>query len=284
MKKATLLLALVLLAIPMLVGAQGVIVGMNAHAYVNTPGQAPADDFHVTGTIRSSGAVTPIVQQVWVAAHPNGGVWTCIGYTVTQDTIDPELFHVTIDYAVDQMVTPGAFLNYNQQNPEWLHFGIIYTVNTCNVMVNMNGWFTNNTVRIGQGVPLTGFVVVDPAQPVEEGTVQIHNNSEVPVEVTTLELCVLSEPVPLEDMFSTGLGEPGQSGDPGYPPASAWADVPSFMMPPLQPGEFFEIPLASVGVNLQPGQFLLMRGYQKEEGISSNMKVPAPFWNQHEEP
>jgi hypothetical protein len=285
MKKITLLMVIALMAISMLASA-GVIVGMNAHVYVNTPGQSPANDFHVQGTVRSAGAVFPILSSVWVAAHPNGGIWQVTGTSIVQDTVDPELFHVTLDYAVDQIATPGAVLSYNPANPEWLHFGAIYTVNTCNVMVNMNGWFTLWGNRIGQGVPLTGFVVVDPAQPLEEGVVEIHNNSEVPVEVTTLELCVLSEPVPLEDMFSTGLGLPGQNGTGGYPPATAWEEVPHDLLPILQPGQFFSIPLGDtrIGINLQPGQFLLMRGYQKEEGVATNLKVPAPFWNQHEEP
>jgi hypothetical protein len=283
MRKLKLFLALTLLVVPMIVGAQ-VIVGMNVDVIVQDPSQAPANDFHVTGTVQSAGAVIPMVDQVWVFAPPAppnsmNSAWLVTGYTVVQDPVNPDLFHFTVDYAVDQMATPGAVLNPG----DLLHFGIIMRVNTCNVMVNVNGYFTFNGARMGLPVPLTGFVVIDPAQPVEEGMVQIHNNSEVPVEVTTLELCVLSEPVPLEDMFSTGLGDPGTGPSPGYP-AADWEDVPHFMMPPLQPGEFFEIPLASVGINLQPGQFLLMRGYQKEEGIATNSKIPAAFWNQHEEP
>lgn len=279
MRKLKLFLALALLIVPMIASA-GVIVGMNVDVIVQDISQAPADDFHVVGTVQSANAVVPMISQLWVVAM-NGSTWAVRGYTVTQQIGNPDLFDFTVDY----YLVAGPMLMLN----DLLHFGLIMTVDTCNVMVNVDGWFTRNRVRIGIPVPLTGFVVIDPTQPTEDGTVQIRNDSEVPVEVTTLEFCVLSEPVPLEDMFSTGLGLPGTGPSPGMgSTVTNWEPVPlmyAMQLEHMPPSSLVEIPLEDMfSINLQPGQFLLMRGYQREEGPASNSKIPAAFWNQHEEP
>lgn len=85
-----------------------------------------------------------------------------------------------------------------------------------------------------------------------------------------VEFAVTTEGVPLEDMFSTGLGNPGTGGNSTYD--LQWVKFPEPII--LQPGEDFTIDLAALGVTLQPGEFLQFRTYANAQ----------PWWGQHEEP
>jgi hypothetical protein len=295
MKKLFLCMAAII-ALSMMSNAK-VIVGMNVDIFCDDPtitSLNAANDFHVQGTVKSSGGVVPMITQIWQMGDPRTGTWTMTRYTMTRDTIDPQLFHFTVDFK-----TTG-WIYFDPINPMWLHFGIIIEVNTCNVMVDVKGYWTRNGVKIGAMVPLTGFVVytfVPPPPAPGEATilagddrVQIWNQSEVPVEVEMLELAISPVEIPLEDMFLTGLGEPG-TGSSSHYPNLVWVNVPQGMIPPImQSGQFFEISLGSLGMDLPAGGFLLMRGKQSRGVTSPDMATPAAvvppanFWNQHEEP
>jgi hypothetical protein len=298
--KKLMLFFMALIALPFLCNAM-VVVGMNVDIMMDDPTITPANaanDFHVSGVILSANGTLPMVSEVWVNGDPRSGTWKPTGYSVAQDVIDPTKFYFTVDFK-----TNGS-IYYFPGNLMWLHFGITILVDDKNVMVNVNGYWTRNGVRIGGLVPLTGFIVGGELMrgqsadaKVREASgqyLQIWNHSEVPLEVSVMELAVSSERVPLEDMFHDGLGEPGQVGSGEYSSLN-WISIPKEMMPPLMHEQFFEIPLEMFGITLEEGQFLLMRGHfdrftfkSTEKGPRSGLSFPRSvttntFWHQHEQ-
>ncbi len=264
--------ALILLLIPVMCNA--VIVGLNDDVHFDYSGQA--NDFHIEGNVHSSGGITPTVASILVFGDPGTGNWTVSGYRLIQ--VGPEDWHFILDFRTD------GYIVYCQ----WIHFGIKFNVNAKNIIANLKGWWTLNGQPLYQlllsteyqQVAVTGFEV-----DTENGEqfLRIMNNTNLSIEMDSLELAVSSHEISLQDMFTTGLGRPGEV-SPKFP-TLVWKNATQLIPTVLDPGNEARFNLRTLGIQLQTGQFLLMRGGQAMKGSKSTRITTGTdwgwFWEQH---
>jgi hypothetical protein len=273
MKKQFFMLLMVMLMVPAMLSA--IVVGLNDDVHFNYNGEA--NDFHIEGIIHSAGGVTPLVTSIMVFGDPGTGNWQVSGYSLVN--IGPEDWYFKLDFKTD------GFITYCQ----WIHFGIKFDVKAKNIIARLKGWWTLDGNPIFksadqyQQVAVTGFEVAE-----DEGGkfFKIMNDTDIPVEVKQAELVVTNYEVPLIDMYTTGLGRPGEI-SPKYPQLT-WKDINQYLPSVFEPGQHFKIYLSQVGIYLQPGQFLQVRGEQVELGEKNTKnKNKSPdwgwFWEQHGE-
>lgn len=289
MKKFFLSAAIMLLIAPLMVS--GIVVGLNDDVHFNYDGVV-ANDFHIEGNVHSSGGIWPKVTDIHVFGDPGTGNWVVDGYCLTQ--VGPEDWFFTCDFSTD------GYIQYCQ----WIHFGIMFDVDGKNIITNLVGWWTLDGIPLmstegtleaagAKQVAITGFDVYGDTP--ETKMVKIMNHTNMPIEVPIYEVAISHEPIPLEDMFTTGLGNPGEPSP--MNPQLEWIRIPE-VPGYLVPGQEFEFRLADYGKILLPGQYLLMRGEQYEpgskmmlQGLKSNggkatVQTNFPwgfFWEQHGE-
>ncbi|MCP4545103.1 MAG: hypothetical protein GY835_01400 [bacterium] len=273
--------------------ADAIIVGTNPDVHFDFQGQC-ANDFHIEGMIHSAEGSPPTVEEIFVAGDPVSGNWTVSGYSLVQQS--PEDWWFTADF-----VTNGQIC-YCQ----WIHFGILFDVNCYNVIIDLHGWWTQDGDPInakkkdlGAGiydsdVVVTGFHVDDIGR-IRPGqqTLRIHNNTDIDIDVSILELAVGRERVPLNQMNEDYLGQAGTGQSPHYS-GLVWhaASIPS---PHLAPGEYFDIHLEDLEIHLVPGDFFHIRGKQDGDASAPAGIPQTPplkrnekqdpwsfFWEQHE--
>jgi hypothetical protein len=288
--KKLLLLVTLFLVIPCLIMARIVPVALNDDVHFDYMG-LQANDFHIEGTVHSAGGIPPMVANIIVFGDPGTGNWRVQGYSLQRiGASDDWIFK--LDFVTD------GFITFCQ----WIHFGIMFNVENSNIIFNLVGWWTLNgnplstspTIPLGvgetQGDPNEFFQTAVTGFNVSNGMLTIQNATNMPVEIKQYELAVTWEFIPLENMFITGLGRPGEP-SPMYPQLS-WIDA---IIEPiiLSPGEQHHISLASLGINLQPNQKLLMRGEQimvgskivplvlQEIKKAQNLNDWGWFWEQH---
>ncbi len=264
--------ALVMLLIPIMCSA--VIVGLNDDVHFDYNGRA--NDFHIEGNVHSSGGITPTVASILVFGTPGTGTWTVAGYKLTK--VGPEDWKFVLDFKTN------GYIVYCQ----WIHFGIKFNVNAKNIIANLRGWWTLNgqplmlsrAASSYQEVAVTGFEVATEAG---EQFLRIMNNTNLSIEMESLELAVSSHEVGLDKMFTTGLGRPGEP-SPQFP-SLVWINATQFIPSLLEPGLDAKFLLKQVGITLQPGQFLLMRGGQAMKGSKTTKATRGTdwgwFWEQH---
>lgn len=289
MKKFFLSAAIMLLIAPLMVS--GLVVGLNDDVHFDYEGVV-ANDFHIEGNVHSSGGIWPKVTDIHVFGDLGSGTWVVDGYCLTQ--VGPEDWFFTCDFSTD------GYIQYCQ----WIHFGIMFDVEGKNIITNLVGWWTldgiplmsestlEGTVGLKQ-VAITGFDVYGDTP--ETKMVKIMNHTNQYIEMPAYEVAISDESIPLEKMFTTELGNPGES-SPAYPQL-VWVEIPE-VPTVLQPDQEYEFRLADYGILLQPGQFLLMRGEQFEMGSKvvlaglkshgNDVKLQSTFpwgffWEQHGE-
>lgn len=257
MKKYLLSAAFVLLIAPLMLSA--IVVGLNDDVHFDYDGVV-ANDFHIEGNVHSSGGIWPKVTDIHVFGDPGTGTWVVNGYCLTQ--VGPEDWFFTCDFSTNGYI----------QFCQWIHFGIMFDVEGKNIITNLVGWWTldgiplmeNTNLENVQGlkqVAITGFDVFG-EDPLTK-KVSIMNHTNLPIELPIYEVAISDEKIPLEDMFTTKLGNPGEP-SPEYPHLM-WVRIPEIPTV-FEPNQEYTFRLADYGILLQPGQFLLMRGEQYELG------------------
>lgn len=291
MKKLLLIVTLVLL-IPCLIMAAIVPVGLNDDVHFDYMG-LQANDFHIEGLIHSAGGVTPMVQNIIIFGDPGTGNWMVKGYSLKRIGMTDD-WTFKLDFVTDQ------FISFCQ----WIHFGIMFEVEGSNIIFDLVGWWTLDGSPLSPLPPASGIGKTQEEDPdayyqvpvtgfdVSGGLVRIQNGTNMPVEVKQYELAISEERVPLEDMFITGLGKPGEI-SPMYP-GLVWIDAIEEPLI-LGPQEEYQIDLGSLGIFLQPGQCLQMRGEQIMLGSKTEIPIIQGikktknqndwgwFWHQHGE-
>jgi len=291
MKKLVLLGVTFLLLIPFM--SQALVVGLNDDVHFDYR-DMQADDFHIEGTIYSAGGIAPKVTDILVFGDPGTGTWQVDSYCLMP--IGPDQWKFTAHFSTNGIIV------YCQ----WIHFGIKFDVDAFNVIADLQGWWTlggaplmdqgtvqsieeENTDMYKQ-VAITGFDVFGSGM---DKKLKITNSTNLPITIEQLELAISNDEVPLIDMFSTGLGRPGEP-SPMFP-ILLWDKAPGFPTT-LQPQAEIVIPLANMGITMIPGQFLQIRGEQYMEGSkalalinkkNSKIRTNPPdwgwFWEQHGE-
>jgi hypothetical protein len=94
-----------------------------------------------------------------------------------------------------------------------------------------------------------------------------------PVAIAQLEFAVTNEQVPLEDMFETGLGNPGKVGNPAYNELT-WVRFPETII--IEEGKSFDVVLEDIGITLLPGQFLQFRAFNNQDVVFGQHQQPVP--------
>jgi len=288
-KKLFLSAAIMLLIAPLMVS--GIVVGLNDDIHFNYDGVV-ANDFHIEGNVHSSGGIWPKITDIHVIGDPGSGIWVVDGYCLTQ--VGPDDWFFTCDFSTNGYI----------QFCQWIHFGIMFNVEGKNIITNLVGWWTLDGIPLMsessledvaglKQVAITGFDVY--GETPETKKVKIMNHTNMPVEMPEYEVAISLEPIPLEDMFTYDLGNPGEP-SPKYPQL-VWVKIPT-VPSILYPDQEFEFRLADYGILLQPGQYLLMRGEQfevgskvmlqglKANGNDASVQTNFPwgfFWEQHGE-
>lgn len=245
----------------------GILIAVNDDIHFDYQGKI-ANDFHVQGTIHSGGGLVPSFGNIIVFGDGTTGNWTTVNYTLTPIGGDEWMF--SVDFVSD------GYISYCQ----WLHFGIEIYVGWYNIIADLQGYWTLDGVPINRAhVPITGFWVdeLDDLRPGLQ-TLRIMNDSNMTVEMTSLELAIIADQVPVEDLFYDTLGRPFNP-SPLYPELS-WVPITTGFPRVMAPDSFFDVFLEQYGVTIPPGQFLLMRGQQ----LMTGLKQPGDwgfFWHEH---
>ncbi len=244
----------------------GVLVALNDDIHFDYQGGEMANDFHVEGTIYSADGVDPVLANIIIFGDPGTGNWTVANYTLVE--ISPDTWSFTLDFVTD------GFIQFCQ----WIHFGFEFYVDYHNIVIDLNGWWTFNGIPLTPGsVAISGFQAddIDELRPGFQ-TLRIFNDTDIGIEYESLELAISETSVPLEDMFVTGLGRPGEV-SPQYPELT-WISIEEIPLE-LPPDSFFDVFLEEFDIDIPPGQFLLMRGQQtmSDQGLGDW----GWFWHQH---
>jgi hypothetical protein len=267
--------------------AEALIVAVNADVHFDFD-QPCANDFHVEGLIHSAEGSIPRVEEIFVfspTAH-----WKVKGYSLYQ----PDPFGMPDDWIFTADFVTDEFICYC----EMLHFGIAFDVNCYNIIIDLRGHWTLDgeplfpakevpvsTEVFPSEVAVTGFHVDDIGR-IRPGmqTLRIHNNTNLVIEVPILELAVNQRYVPLPEMNADHLGAPGSgtSPDPSWE-GLTWISVP-IQEPMLEPGASFDVLLEDLGVHMETGDYLQIRGAQAGDGTLGKQakSVWTFFWEQHE--
>ncbi|HLP47673.1 MAG TPA: hypothetical protein VK186_23995 [Candidatus Deferrimicrobium sp.] len=279
MKRLFLLGVMILMLFPLMSNA--LVVGLNDDVHFDYRNMM-ANDFHIEGVIYSVGPITPTVTNILIFGDPGTGNWVVSQYCLIPD--GPGRWKFYADFKTD------GYINFCQ----WIHFGIMFNVQAKNIIADLIGWWTLDGMALQaetnqfKQVSITGFDVYGTGP---EKMYKITNNTNIPIVVEAVELAVSNQAVPLENMFTTGLGRVNEP-SPMYPNL-VWKDVPGLPIM-LQPGTFFEVRLIDMGIMMLPGQFLQIKGEQYMEGtkivmdgkeISLTQTTPdwGWFWEQHGE-
>ncbi|MCP4219261.1 MAG: hypothetical protein GY765_31800 [bacterium] len=297
MKKQIILGTILILLIPFMLSA--VVVGLNDDVHFDYDGEA--NDFHIEGIVHSSGGIVPQVLNILVFGDPGSGNWEVSGYQLQR--IGFEDWKFTLDFKTD------GYIKYCQ----WIHFGIKFDVKTKNIIADLIGWWTldgkpvmklKRSLEGGeitdqyQQVAVTGFEVAGDGS---DKFFRVMNDTNLEVDVNDLQLAVSAVEIPLEDMNVYGLGRPGET-SPKYK-GIKWIDISEYLPGTLKPQTSVKVNLKEVGIVLDKGMFLLMRGEQlmagtelakinaakraeKKAGKSTEMTEKSDwgwFWEQHGE-
>ncbi len=245
-----------------------IIVGLNDDVHFDYYDQV-ANDFHVEGTVRSSAGVPPDVGEIIIFGDPGTGNWHVVNHNLIE--ISPEIWQFRIDFATD------GFISYCQ----WIHFGFEFYIGYYNVCADLHGWWTLNGEPLQPGqVAIMGFNVDDIGliRP-DQQTIRFTNDTMVSIRPISLEVAISQTQIPLEDMFVTGLGRPGEL-SPMYPGLN-WITIPELPLR-MVPDSFFDVFLEAYDIQIPPGQFALMRGQQLMSGAGDGSREDwGYFWHQH---
>ncbi len=253
-----LLLATLLVVFTSFAMSVPLVVTMNEDVHFDYPGMK-ANDFHIEGIVKSGNDYEPRITNIVIFG--SGGIWKCVHYEFTRIDFWGDEWQFKMDFVLE----PGMFITECAD----LHFGVDFLVDGHNIVFDLVGWWTWDG---GPPIPIDGGAALGTLQEypggeylqaavtgfeVEGDMLRVFNNTELSIELRDYEVAISNEPIPLEDMFVTGLGRPGEP-SPEYP-WLVWEDA---LMEPtvLGPGQQFEVALSSLGIFLQPGQFLVMRG------------------------
>jgi len=278
--------AAVMLLLPQ--SANAIIVAVNADVHYDFMDGSCANDFHVEGLIHSAAGTIPKVDDIFVFG--SSSFWKVKGYSLTQ----PDPFGMPDDWLFTADFVTDGLICYC----DMLHFGISFDVTCYNIIIDLHGhWtfggkrlFPAKEVPVGSDVfpsevAVTGFHVDDIGR-IRPGmqTLRIHNNTNLPIEVPLLEVAMNKEYVPLAEMNAQHLGAPGSgpSPDPSFS-EMVWLPVP-IQKSQLEPGQFFEIHLEDLGIHMETGDFMQIRGIQEGDGTMGKQgkSVWTFFWEQHE--
>jgi hypothetical protein len=278
-----------------------VVVGLNDDVHFDYKDMV-ANDFHIQGTVHSSGGIPPKIMETMIYGDPFTGNWSVTG--VCLQPLGGEDWFFQLDFITDGLIS------YCQ----WIHFGILFNVDARNIIANLVGWWTCNGNPLMPPPPppgmsqeklsgangmeeylqaaVTGFDITGPGS---NKMLRIMNNTNMPIEIRTVEVAVSNMPANLAQMSPEGLGRPGEE-SPQFPGLS-WVTLEEFPRV-LEHGQDILIPLAPKGISMGEGQFLLSRGEQIKLGTKDLLPVTQQnkslshttvnpdwgwFWEQHGE-
>jgi hypothetical protein len=268
MKKCIFVLILIL-AVQFLVPAQPlVVVAGNWHVLyeVGDPPPQPleANDFHICGIIESQNNYMPKLDRHAEFVVGGGVPWYLAEYTIEKVPNHPTHWYFTAHFQTDGFIMPGTVM----------HFGLYFITNYCNVAVINCAYWTYFKKAVGR-MPMLSFDI-------DRSMVNFMNTGDSPLVLQDIEVGVIQEAVPLDDMVTEGLGDPGT--DVGASTYQVdWVKIPQeyaeILERGLEPGAQIKFHLEElINRPLESGEFLQIRGntlYRDQL---------LPWWLQHEEP
>ncbi len=235
--------------------------------YTNPDPRQPANDFHICGVIQSLNNVQPILHNYW--AFGGGAPWYLEEFTIDKVPNHAKNWYFTAHFQTDSSILPGTLM----------HFGLHFITNYCNKAVVNCAYWTFFKEAVGR-MPVIGFHIYW-----QGGTrAALINNAGVSATLSTIEVAVSNQEIPLEDMFTPGLGNPGEKSSNQKYANLGWKNLDNLLgakdgQIQIDSDKPLDFDLTKMtGIKLKDGQFMLIRGYT----IFQGKKIA--WWIQHEDP
>jgi len=244
-----------------------VAVAANWHLYYFNPTGVRANDFHVCGIIESLYDYQPRLLDHWT--YGGVGPWYLEEYSIEKVAGHPKNWYFTLHFKTNYPVPSGTMV----------HFGMYFRTNYCNKAVVNCAYWTNYKEAVGR-VPVIGFNIYR-QQGLPRAT--LINTSGQPMTLAAVEFAVSRQAVPLDKMFTEGLGNPGEIGSLSKENNLIWQKVDKLADPRtgqivIESDKPFDFDLGEMlGIKLNAGEFLQIRGYTVFQGQK------MPWWLQHED-
>jgi len=247
---------LILLSAPFALAAPTLTVGINPNIH-NTTG-VPAYDFHLQGVIMSESQPVQKDQFVFPVSQsiPAGFDWSYDGGSITQDPVDPAMWHYSGSWSGTVPVLPC----------EIIHVGKYFEVECHNAFLDLRGWWTDqngNPINPNAGqpggtpgtfvsdVPLLGFDVRDQSSP---QTLFLTNSTTESIRLVDYQVAVSATELPLSSLME---GSPELM-------SLSWTMLEDLVV--IAPAMTLGFNLNAAGVVIPSGQFLVMQGFVEDWG------------------
>jgi hypothetical protein len=219
-----------------------------------------ADGINITGIIQSEDDQIPKLKDS-LAVDSAGNSWALVEFSLTQDEKEPKDWKFVAQYQAKKIVNA----------PQRVRVGIDIVVINCNIIKIYDTIWTKIKWPIPEPDPDPWFSFNIHRVYEDLLTTIMNCNQEVGMMVENLEFAVSNVQIPLEEMGSTQMELYKTL---RYEERLKW--IPYKRPIYLAPGESFKIYMEELGINLKPGQFLLLR--------TIDPKTKIVTWAQHQEP
>lgn len=245
-----------------------VVVAGNWHVYYyNQNPRQLANDFHICGIVESRNNVQPKLESHVEWCGNGNSRWYLEEFTIEKVANHATNWYFTAHFKTDGTITSGTLM----------HFGLNFLTNYSNKAVVNCSYFTYFKEAVGY-MPLISFNITR-----QLGIVRaiLINTAPVPLVLTNIEFAVSKKAIPLEKMFTDGLGNPGdvtiQAANTGLVSTElVWKTFSKDIV--LESNTNIDMSLKEIaGIDLQADEFLLIRGYT----IYQDKKLP--WWLQHQD-
>jgi hypothetical protein len=245
--------------IPVSLAATPVVVA--ATWDIEYPRREEADGINLTGIIQSKDNQIPKLEDS-LGNDSEGNTWALVEFNLTQDKKNPVNWKFVAEYKAKKIVNI----------PDRVRIGLSVIVMDCNIILIEDViWMKRRPIPEPDPDPFLSFDIHRVYGNLL--TTIINANEKVDMMVDNLEFAVSNVQIPLFEMGNTQLGM-------GVYKASRFDEklkwVPYKRTLYLAPGESYKIYMKDLGINLEPGQFLLLRSTDPKNNLFN--------WGQHEEP
>ncbi|HLP45022.1 MAG TPA: hypothetical protein VK469_03710 [Candidatus Kapabacteria bacterium] len=241
MKRFLVFLLVFMCCLPFVYGRQRTVMA-NWHAALTC---AQANDFHINMDLLSNNNRIPYLYNQWTHDLSGATTWYMNGIAINQDGANPIIWHGSLDFktANGGLIFAGDII----------HFGVSFRLEDFSQIRPRLAWWTLNGAFVCPA-RLIGFHIW-PRFPFWE-IATLYNDTEEVAVLQQLEFAVTPFEVPLEEMFSTGLGDPGK---PGNYSQINWKQINEPIT--IGPGKSVDIDLGAYGILPKTDEYIQFRAY-----------------------
>jgi hypothetical protein len=198
--------------------------------------------------LTSGNNIIPLYTSNWIHDLSGATTWYMNGLSISQDATNMDLWHSSVDFR-----TANGGLIYAG---DIVHFGVSFRLENSITLRPRLAWWTLDGVFVCPA-RLIGFHSWEPfpAYPV----ITIYNDTAEQINLAQLEFAVTAIEIPLADMYTIGLGDPGK---PGQYPEIKWTPINDPIK--IDPGKSIDIDLKAIGIIAKENEHVQCRTYVNE--------------------